>query len=51
MFVSKLQQPDYARLKMAYNGWPGRAPEGGVAWAVLWQGFFWSVLSTFNNLF
>jgi len=20
MFVSKLQQPDYARLKMAYNG-------------------------------
>ena len=27
------------RSKMTANGWPGRAPEGGVAWAVLAEVF------------
>jgi len=32
---------------LAYNGWPGRATEGGVAWAVLAAAFFNSY--KFNN--
>ena len=35
VLVLSLQKTQYARFKMAYNGWPDRAHQVGVVWAVL----------------
>jgi len=51
MFDSKLQEPKYTGSNMAANGWPGRAHEVGVVWAMLGEVFSCNFSILENHVF